>query len=67
MGTQGLEQLLLVEMEPGEEAEPSCGDPTQRARSGQQGAPGEGQSLGHHQLGTLRLGERVTGAEDTAG
>ena len=59
LGTQGLEQLLLMEMEPGEEVEPNCRDPAQRTCSGQQGVPGEGQNLGHHQLGTLRLGERA--------
>ena len=59
MGTQGLEQLLLADLEPGEEAEPDGGDPAHRTHSGQQAAPGAGQSLGHHQLGTLRPGERA--------
>lgn len=67
MGTQGLEQLLLVEMSQERRRSPAAGTQPKGPRSGQQGAPGEGQSLGHHQLGTLRLGERVTGAEGTAG
>ena len=49
---------------PGEEVQPSYWDPAHSTHSGQQGAPGDGQSLGHGQLGpgswgALRVGERA--------